>query len=105
MKHESPMALCVSPRGGGPKAQPAILFSDDVVQLGAMKMAEDDDRLILRLFEPTGTARTVTIAIPPLDLRFDVALGGFEIKTLAVDLAAKTMNETDLLERGVAGHR
>jgi alpha-mannosidase len=67
-----------------------------------MKMAEDDDRLILRLFEPTGEARTVTVAIPPLDLRFDITLGAFECKTLAVDLASRTVRETDLLERDVA---
>jgi len=76
-------------------------LSDDIVQLGAMKIAEGGDRLILRLFEPTGEARTTTITIPPLDLRFDVALGAFEIKTLAVDLKTRTVEETDLLERNV----
>jgi alpha-mannosidase len=76
-------------------------LSDDVVQLGAMKIAEGDDRLILRLFEPTGEPRTTTITIPPLDLRFDVALGAFEIKTLALDPKTRTVEETDLLERNV----
>ncbi len=101
-KSEAPMALCVSPRGGGPKARPAIVLSDAVVQLGAVKIAEGDDRLILRLFEPTGEPRTTTITVPPLDLRFDVALGAFEIKTLAVDLKTRTVEETDLLERKLA---
>jgi len=98
---EAPMALSVWPRGGGPKIGPAILLSDDVVQLGAMKMAEDGDRLILRLFEPTGEGRTVTVTLPPLNLRFDVTLGAFEIKTLAVDLKTRLVEETDLLERGM----
>ena len=100
-KSEAPMALGVCPRGGGRKARPTVVFSDDAVQLGAMKIAEGGDRLILRLFEPTGEARTVTVTIPPLDLRFDVALGAFEIKTLAVDLKTRTVEETDLLERKV----
>ena len=64
-----------------------------------MKLAEEGGRLILRLFEPTGEARTVTVTIPPLDLRFDVALGAFEIKTLAIDLRSRIVTETDLLER------
>lgn len=101
VKHEAPMALSVCPRGGGPRVGPVILLSDDVVQLGAMKMAEDGDRLILRLFEPTGEARTVTVTIPPLGLQFEVALGACEIKTLAVDLKTRAVQETDLLERRV----
>ena len=95
------MALCAWPRGGGAKARPAVLFSDEVVQLGAMMIAVSGDRLILRLFEPAGEARATTITIPPLDLRFDVTLGAFEIRTLAVDLKTRTVEETDLLERRV----
>ena len=99
VKHETPMVLCVCPSGTGEKPRPAVTLSDEAVQLAAMKLAEDGDRLILRLFEPTGDRRTTTVAIPPLDMKFDVALGGFEIKTLAIDLRTKTMTETDLLER------
>jgi alpha-mannosidase len=99
VKHEAPMALSVSPRGDGPRVQPAVLLSGDVVQLGAMKIAEDGGRLILRLFEPTGEPRTVSVTVPPLDLRFDVTLGPFEIKTLALDQKTKAVEETDLLER------
>jgi alpha-mannosidase len=103
-KHEAPLALCAWPRGGGAKARPAVLLSDEVVQLGAMKIAETGDRLILRLFEPAGEARATTITIPPLDLQFDVALGAFEIRTLAIDLKTRTVDETDLLERKVVRH-
>jgi len=101
VKHEAPMALGVCPRGAGRKAQPAVLLSDDVVQVGAMKLAEEGGRLILRLFEPSGEARTVTVTIPPLALRFDVRLGAYEIKTLAVDQRTKAIDETDLLERQI----
>lgn len=107
VKHEAPMALSVCPSGAGSlparlrpgKPRPAVTLSDEAVQLAAMKLAEDDGRLILRLFEPTGIRRTTRVAIPPLDLAFDVALGAFEIKTLAIDLATKAVTETDLLER------
>jgi len=99
LKHEAPRALCVCPGGTGTKPRAAVTLSDEAVELAAMKLAEDDDRLILRLFEPTGDPRTTTVAIPPLDMTFDVALGGFEIKTLAIDLETKAVAETDLLER------
>jgi alpha-mannosidase len=99
VRNEGVMALCVSPNGSGPKAVPAITLSDQVVQLAAMKFAEADNRLIVRLFEPTGRARTTTVTIAPLDLRFPVTLGGFELKTLAIDPDTRDVSEVDLLER------
>ena len=54
-----------------------------------------------RLFEPTGEGRTVTVTLPPLGLQFEVALGACEIKTLAVDLKTRAVQETDLLGRRV----
>jgi alpha-mannosidase len=104
VKNEAPMALCVFPPGEGRPLLPGLVLSDDVVQLGAMKCAEDGERLILRLFEPTGDNRTTRVTIPPLALEFDVTLRGFEIKTLAIDLETKEVFETDLLERRVPGH-
>jgi alpha-mannosidase len=107
VKHEAPMALCVCPSGAGApsgrpgpgKARPAVTLSDEAVELAALKLAEDDDRLILRLFEPTGTGCSTRVAIPPLEMAFEVSLGAFEIKTLAIDPKTKTIAETDLLER------
>jgi alpha-mannosidase len=104
VKNETPMALCVFPRGEGRPLLPGLVLSDEVVQLGAMKLAENGERLILRLFEPTGDARKTRVTIPPLALAFDVALRGFEIKTLAVDLRTKEVLETDLLERRMLDH-
>ncbi|MGE5357478.1 MAG: glycoside hydrolase family 38 C-terminal domain-containing protein [Bacteroidales bacterium] len=97
--NESVMALCVSPSGAGKRTVPCVTLSDGVVQLGAMKYAEGDGRVILRLFEPTGQARTTTVSIEPLHLRFLVALGGFELKTLAIDTETRAVTEVDLLER------
>jgi len=102
-KSEAPMALCAFPHGEGRPALPGLTLSDDVVELGAMKLAEDGDRLILRLFEPTGDHRTTRVTIPPLAMEFDVSLRGFEIKTLAIDLESRKVFETDLLERKVPG--
>lgn len=96
------MALCAFPPGDGRPARPGVVLEDAVVQLGALKLAEDDDRLVIRLFEPTGMRRSTRVRVPALDLSFDVSLGPHEIKTLVVDPATLDVVETDLLEREVA---
>jgi alpha-mannosidase len=97
--HEAPMALVVFPAGGGRATVPGVTLSDGVVQMPAMKMAEDGRRLIVRLFEPTGTRRSTTLAIPSLGVTAVVALSPFEVRTLAVDLADGELYQTDLLEQ------
>ncbi len=99
MRNEPPTSLCCHPSGEGSKPQPGVILSDDVIVLTALKQAEGCERLILRLFEPTGTGRTTTVTIPSLGFKHEVTLEGFEIKTLAVDAATGEVFETDLLER------
>jgi len=94
-------ALCVFPPGGGSPALPGLILTDAAVRLAALKMSEDGTRLVVRLFETTGTGRRVVVRVPALDLSFDVALGGFELKTLAIDPASGSVTETDLLERNL----
>jgi alpha-mannosidase len=94
------MALSFFPSGHGRPAIPGIVIEDDAVRLGALKMSEDGERLVVRLFEPTGRARRTAVRLPPIGLAFDVELGPFEIKTLVVDPGSRTVVEADLLERG-----
>ncbi|MDH5467570.1 MAG: hypothetical protein OEY25_09145, partial [Candidatus Aminicenantes bacterium] len=70
-----------------------------IVQVSAVKMAEQNDWLLIRLFEPTGNEREINCIVPCLDLNFDVSLNGFEIKTMAVDLASRKIFKVDLMER------
>jgi alpha-mannosidase len=98
-RNQEVMALCVCPSGEGRLPVPGVTLSDAAVQLGALKVAERDGRLILRLFEPTGESRTTIVSIEPLHLRFLVALAPFEIKTIAVDTQTREFKEVDLLER------
>jgi alpha-mannosidase len=98
-KHDEPMALNVFPPGRGPQVRSGPTLSDRAVQITAVKMSEDGRSMILRLFEPTGTARTTTLSVPVLDVAFDVTLSPFEIRTLAIDLATRKVDEVDLLER------
>jgi alpha-mannosidase len=97
-RNEKPFALSFFPSGLGRAPQPFVLLSDDAVQLAAAKLAEDGDDLILRLFEPTGQPRDTLVSLPFAGMDVPIALSPFEIKTLRVDLKARTVTETDLME-------
>lgn len=99
VKNESPMALCYFPPGTGEQALPSVMVSGDSIQVSAVKMAEQNNWLLIRLFEPTGKKRETNCIIPCLNLNFGVSLDGFEIKTMAVDLASREIFEVDLMER------
>jgi alpha-mannosidase len=97
--NEKPFLLSFSPSGQGRKPLPGLLLGDDAVQLVAFKKAERSERYVIRLFEPTGQARTTRISIPALGIQEEVALGAFEVKTLLLDAGAKSLTEADLMER------
>ncbi len=96
--NEKPYALSFFPCGEGELPKPAIMLDDDVVQMAALKQCESGAGYVVRLFEPTGTARTTTLSIPALGVTEKVRLGGFEVKTLVVDTGG-SVRETDMLER------
>ncbi len=96
--HEAPMALYCFPPGGGTPGEPFITLDDDAVVVAAVKRAEEGDALIVRLFEPTGMARSTTLALPGHGLAVPVALGPFEIKTLKLDLVSGLVVESNMLE-------
>jgi alpha-mannosidase len=98
-KNEAPMALCSFPSGEGKTTTPSLVLNDKAIQVTALKMAEDKNWLVFRLFEPTGKGRMTHVAIPGLNMEFGLSLRAFEIKTIAVDLGTKEMFELDLIER------
>jgi alpha-mannosidase len=95
---EPPMALVAFPPGGGKAAVPGAVLSDPVIQMPAMKLSEDGRLAVVRLFEPTGSARQTTLSIPTLDVQAPLSFRPFELKTLTVNLASRLVRETDLLE-------
>jgi alpha-mannosidase len=101
-RNEKPYALSYFPPGTGPKALPAVVLSDEAVQMTAFKKAEDGDDLIIRLHEPTGQPRSTTVSLPWAGAKQEVRLQGFEVKTLRFDHRTGLFIETDLLERSVA---
>ncbi len=103
-KNESYLALCAFPSGEGNPLLPGIRFSNPAIQLGAGKLSEDGKHIILRLFETTGHPQEVILAIPSLAVEYRMELKGCELRTLAIDRAARTMHEVDLLERPLPPH-
>lgn len=99
IKNEAPMALPYFPPGTGEKALPSVVVSDTVVQVTAVKKAEENNWLLIRLFEPIGKKTKTRVSVSCLDLSFDVSLKPFEIKTMAVDLDSNEIFEVDLIEK------
>jgi alpha-mannosidase len=98
IKHEPPMALVVFPSGDGPSTVPGVTLSDETIQMPALKLSEDGRALIVRLFEPTGSARSTVVEVPALGVKAAVDLGAFELRTLRVDLEGGGVTDVDLLE-------
>jgi len=101
VKNEKPFALSFYPPGVGKKPKPLVVLSDDVVQITAIKRAERNSELIIRLFEPTGRKRTTVLSLPWLGKKIRITLAGFEIKTLKLNPRTGKYIETDLLERKI----
>ncbi|MDY7108922.1 MAG: glycoside hydrolase family 38 C-terminal domain-containing protein, partial [Planctomycetota bacterium] len=100
-KAEAPMVLSFSPSGAGRLPAPGVALSDRTVQVSAIKYAEDNDDLIIRLYEPSGRKRTTTVSVPSAYANITVTLTPFEIKTLRWERDAARFIEVDLPERAI----
>lgn len=102
--NEKPYALSYFPSGRGEAVQPLARLEDDAVQLTAIKLAEDEGSgdYVLRLFEPTGEARSTVLELPGTGIRKEFQLGPYEIKTLRLDMANRTIAECPMMEMETA---
>jgi alpha-mannosidase len=98
-RNEQPFALTFAPPGTGRRPLAGLTLSDRVVEVAALKLAEDGSDIILRLFEPTGQARSTVVAFPALSVRRRVHLSAFELKTLRVSPRTGRVRDVDLLEK------
>ena len=78
---------------------PLVRLDGEEVVMTAFKRAETGEGFVIRLFEPTGTARSARLRIPTLGMDVEVAMSSFEIKTVVLDPVARTLTECDLMER------
>ncbi|NIA30080.1 MAG: alpha-mannosidase, partial [Actinobacteria bacterium] len=98
VKNETPVVLSFFPSGKGKKNDPAVILSDSAVQITAIKLAEDNDDLIIRLFEPTGQKRTTQLSLPALSFSQEITLHPFEIITVRINTTSGKALFVDLLE-------
>jgi alpha-mannosidase len=92
------MSLCCYPPKSGNDAGNAIVVTNKAIRLAVLKWAEDDNRIIIRLFDTSGKSNQVAVMIPSLDLTIPLLFTGSEIKTLSVNPITREISEIDLLE-------
>ena len=77
----------------------AVTVEPDNILLSALKKAEDNDDVIVRIYESAGRETRATVALHFAELDWVGTLRPFEIKTLRFDLDDKRATEVDMLER------
>jgi len=100
IKNEPPKTFSYYPSGTYKKRADKVLWSldDKVIVATALKKAENDKSLIIRLFEPTGTSRSTVLSLPLIGKKIKLQFGPFEIKTIKVGLHGG-ISQVDLLEK------
>ncbi|MBR6051361.1 MAG: alpha-mannosidase [Clostridia bacterium] len=100
---EAPMALSFFPTGCEKSLEntikPFASLSDNVITLAVFKKAEKSDDSVIRLFNPTAETRKTTLKLPAIDFKGEFTLGGYEIKTISMNIKTKKVKEVDLMER------
>jgi alpha-mannosidase len=91
--HEGPLPLAAS----------YAAVTPDNVAIGAIKVAEDGDGLVVRVVETAGVAADAQVELPSLGCVLDVPLGPFQIRSYRVPRErGSDAVEVDLLERPIA---
>lgn len=86
--------------GSRPLTDSFMQVSANTAMVTVVKKAEDDDNIVLRLFEYAGKRDTVTIRLATIGRTFTTPINPHEIKTLMLDKTTDyRITETDLLER------
>lgn len=98
-RNEAPYVLAYFPPGGKKRALPGAVVDGQAVEVTAFKKSEDGNDIVVRLFEPTGKARTAVVKLPAFGASTKCRLKGFELRTLRFNRRTRTFAETDLLER------
>jgi alpha-mannosidase len=99
IKNEGLMILCSYPSGSGKKVLPSVKLSNNLLRLSALKLAENNNNLIIRLFNPTKGIQDTEIKFPSVEISHNTKLGINEIKSFKIDLDTRLIEEVDLMER------
>ena len=82
-------------QSGADAARPFVRIEPPTVQLGALKKAEDEDALVLRLVESAGRATKTTLHVDGMKRAKTITLRAHEIRTLRVTRDGATVIVTD----------
>jgi alpha-mannosidase len=83
-----------------PGAASFVSIEPEHLVLGALKVAEDGDDLVLRIVETVGRAADARVTLPARDRELLFPIGPFEIRTFRVPRGRSSEPiEVDLLER------
>ncbi len=102
-RNEAPYVLSYFPPGGKKRALPGAVVQGRAVEVTAFKKSEDGAEIVIRLFEPTGKARTAVVKLPAFGASTRCQLKGFEVRTLRFSRRSGKFSETDLLEQRKPG--
>jgi alpha-mannosidase len=85
--------------GALPQSNSFLSVDAPDVVVSAIKMAEEGDALIVRLYETAGKETTANLALHFTNVRWNGKLHPFEIKTLRIDPHTLKVEEVNILEQ------
>lgn len=97
---EAPYALSFFPCGDGVMPGEFMNLSGDIIKVSAVKRAEKDEDLIVRLFNPTEFNQNATLSIPCVNnFKADLTFTKYEVKTLKINTKTGELTFVNLIER------
>ena len=96
--NERPYVVPFCPSGRGEKPAPAIVLDNTGIMLSCMKLAEDRQGIILRLYECEGKVQSTGIRLMGGAVTETLSFKPFEIRTFRLNPATNVLAETTLLE-------
>ena len=96
--NEKPYAFSYNPSGYGEKPGALYTIDNPAVVVSALKKRESGEGYILRLYESEGKAQQAQISIPKFNIRKNIELKPFELRTLRLDPKAGTLETAELID-------
>lgn len=101
--NEQPVALSFFPHfdPSKPKAEQGITLSGKAVIISAVKLAENNNDMIVRLHNPTSKARKTNVNVKCMGLQFQAKLRAFQVQTYRIDAQSSKVHQTDMIENAL----
>ncbi len=97
--NQKPMALSFFPSGHGQVVLSGVQIGNPVVQLQAIKQADDGEGWIVRIYNPSEIVSATSLKIPALRFEIQIRLAAFEVKTFRISEMGQLISEVDLMEK------